>query len=231
MLPMGNLGIYFVFLIPPMIIGFVIQHRLKTTVAAQMQVQIANGMTGEQVARMILDHNGLSGVPVNQSPGGPLSDHYDPRQRTVNLSPGIYDGNAVASVAIAAHEVGHAIQHEKAYTPFRLRSAMFPAVAFASKSWMILLMIGIFAQIAGVAQLAIILFAVVVLFQLVTLPVEFDASRRAKVQLHSLGFVSSGEEQGVSKVLSAAAMTYVAAALAALSQLAYFALTFLGGRD
>jgi len=228
---MGNLGIYFVFLIPPMIIGFVIQHRLKTTVASQMQVQIANGMTGEHVARMILDHNGLSGVPVNQSPGGPLSDHYDPRQRTVNLSPGIYDGNAVASVAIAAHEVGHAIQHEKAYAPFRLRSMMFPAVAFASKSWMILLMIGVFAQIAGLAQLAIILFAVVVLFQLVTLPVEFDASRRAKVQLHSLGLVSSGEEQGVSKVLSAAAMTYVAAALAALSQLAYFAMMFLGNRD
>ena len=231
MLPMGNLGIYFVFLIPPMIIGFVIQHRLKTTVASQMQVQIANGMTGEQVARMILDHNGLSGVPVNQAPGGPLSDHYDPRQRTVNLSPGIYDGNAVASVAIAAHEVGHAIQHEKAYAPFRLRSTMFPAVAFASKSWMILLLIGVFAQIAGLAQLAIILFAVVVLFQLVTLPVEFDASRRAKAQLHSLGLVSAGEEQGVSKVLSAAAMTYVAAALAALSQLAYFAMMFLGNRD
>jgi len=231
MLPMGNLGIYFVFLIPPMIIGFVIQHRLKTTVASQMQVQIANGMTGEQVARMILDHNGLSGVPVNQAPGGPLSDHYDPRQRTVNLSPGIYDGNAVASVAIAAHEVGHAIQHEKAYAPFRLRSTMFPAVAFASKSWMILLMIGIFAQIAGLAQLAIILFAVVVLFQLVTLPVEFDASKRAKVQLHSLGLVSSGEEQGASKVLSAAAMTYVAAALAALSQLAYFVLAFSGNRN
>jgi len=231
MLPMGNLGIYFVFLIPPMIIGFVIQHRLKTAVASQMQVQIANGMTGEQVARMILDHNGLSGVPVNQAPGGPLSDHYDPRQRTVNLSPGIYDGNAVASVAIAAHEVGHAIQHEKAYTPFRLRSTMFPAVAFASKSWMVLLMIGVFAQIAGLAQLAIVLFAVVVLFQLVTLPVEFDASRRAKVQLHSLGLVSSGEEQGVSKVLSAAAMTYVAAALAALSQLAYFVLAFSGNRN
>ena len=231
MLPMGNLGIYFVFLIPPMILGFVIQHRLKTTVAQQMQVQVANGMSGEQVARMILDHNGLSGVPVNQAPGGPLSDHYDPRQRTVNLSPGIYDGNAVASVAIAAHEVGHAIQHEKAYAPFRLRSTMFPAVAFASKSWMILLMIGIFAQIAGLAQLAIILFAVVVLFQLVTLPVEFDASKRAKVQLHSLGLVSSGEEQGVSKVLSAAAMTYVAAALAALSQLAYFVLAFSGNRN
>jgi Zn-dependent membrane protease YugP len=228
---MGGLGIYFVFLIPPLIIGFVIQHRLKQAVASQMQVRVANGMTGEQVARMILDHNGLAGVPIHQAPGGPLSDHYDPRQRTVNLSQGIYEGNAVASAAIAAHEVGHAIQHQKAYTPFRLRSVMFPAVAFASKSWLVLLMIGVFANIAGLAQLAIILFAVVVLFQLVTLPVEFDASRRAKHQLHALGLISAGEEQGVSKVLSAAAMTYVAAALAALSQLAYYALVFLGNRN
>jgi uncharacterized protein len=228
---MGSLGIYFVFLIPPMIIGFVIQHRLKTTVASQMQVQVANGMTGEQVARLILEHNGLADVPVHPSPGGPLSDHYDPRQRTVNLSQGVFDGNTVASTAIAAHEVGHAIQHQKAYAPFRLRSVMFPAVAFASKSWLILLMIGVFAHVAGLAQLAIILFAVVVLFQLVTLPVEFDASRRAKLQIHSLGLASSGEEQGVSKVLSAAAMTYVAAALAALSQLAYYALVFSGNRN
>jgi len=228
---MGGLGIYFIFLIPPMIIGFVIQRRLKTTVASQMQVQVANGMTGEQVARMILDHNGLSGVPVHPAPGGPLTDHYDPRQRTVNLSQGVFDGNTVASTAIAAHEVGHAIQHQKAYTPFRLRSVMFPAVAFASKSWLILLMIGVFAHIAGLAQLAIILFAVIVLFQLVTLPVEFDASRRAKQQIHTLGLAGPGEEQGVSNVLSAAAMTYVAAALAALSQLAYYALVFSGNRN
>jgi uncharacterized protein len=228
---MGNLGIYFIFLIPPLILGFWIQHRLKNTVAAQMQVAIANGMSGERVARMILDHNGLAGVPINQAQGGPLSDHYDPKHRTVNLSPAVYEGHAVASVAIAAHEVGHAIQHEKSYTAFRLRSAMFPAVAFASSAWFILLMIGVFAQIAGLAQLAIILFAVVVLFQIVTLPVEFDASRRAKQQLHSLGLVTSGEEAGVSKVLNAAAMTYVAAALAALSQLAYYALVFLGNRN
>lgn len=228
---MGNLGLYFAFLIPPMIIGFVIQRRLKTTVAAQMQVRVSNGMSGEQVARMILDHNGLSGVPVNPAPGGPLSDHYDPRQRTVNLSQDVYDGHAVASAAIAAHEVGHAIQHEKAYAPFRARSAMFPAVAFASRSWLVLLMIGVFAQIAGLAQLAIVLFAIVVLFQIVTLPVEFDASRRAKQQLHSLGLVSAGEEQGVGQVLNAAALTYVAAALAALSQLAYYALIFLGNRN
>ena len=108
---------------------------------------------------------------------------------------------------------------------------MFPAVAFASNAWLFLLMIGIFAQITGLAKLAVVLFAVVVLFQIVTLPVEFDASRRAKQQLHSLGLVSAGEEAGVSKVLSAAAMTYVAAALAALSQLAYYALIFLGNRN
>jgi len=228
---MGNLGIYFLFLIPPMIIGFVVQHRLKKTVAEQMQVQVANGMTGEQVARQILAHNGLAGVPVDQAPGGPLSDHYDPRKRAVHLSQGVFDGTSVASVAIAAHEVGHAIQHERSYAPFRLRSAMWPAVAFASNAWFIILMIGAFAGALGLVQFAIILFAVVVLFQLVTLPVEFDASRRARQQLSDLGLVSSGEVGGASKVLSAAAMTYVAAALAALSQLAYYALIFLGNRD
>ena len=112
---MGNLGLYFVFLIPPLIVGLVIQHRLKKTVGEQMQVAVANGMSGEEVALMILQHNGLAGVPVNPSPGGPLSDHYDPRNRTVNLSQEVYSGRSVASVAIAAHEVGHAIQHEKAY--------------------------------------------------------------------------------------------------------------------
>jgi Zn-dependent membrane protease YugP len=136
----------------------------------------------------------------------------------------VFSGRSVASAAIAAHEVGHAIQHEKAYAPFRLRSAMWPAVAFASQAWLFILMIGLFAQIAGLMTFAVILFAVVVLFQLVTLPVEFDASRRAMAQINDLGLVSSGESQGARKVLTAAAMTYVAAALAALSQLAYWLL-------
>jgi len=227
---MGSLGLYLVFLIPPMIIGFVIQHRLKQTVAQQMQVAVANGMTGEQVARMILEHNGLTGVPVNPAAGGPLSDHYDPRNRSVNLSQGVYDGRAVASVAIAAHEVGHAIQHQKAYGPFKLRSAMATAVGFASSAWIILLMIGIFTKLTGLATFAIILFAVVVLFQIVTLPVEFDASRRARQQLSALGLVTAGEADGANKVLSAAAMTYVAGALAALSQLAYWILV-VGNRN
>ena len=128
---MSSWGLYFIFLIPPLVLGFVIQHWLKKTVAANMQVEVTNGLTGAEVARQILDRNGLQNVPVETSPGGPLSDHYDPRKKSVHLSEPVYGGRAVASTAIAAHEVGHAIQHAKAYAPFRLRSAMWPAVAFA----------------------------------------------------------------------------------------------------
>jgi Zn-dependent membrane protease YugP len=228
---MGSWGLYFLFLIPPLILGFVVQAWLKKTVAANMQVDVSSGLTGAEVARRILDQNGLQDVPVETSPGGPLSDHYDPRKKSVHLSEPVYGGHAVASTAIAAHEVGHAIQHAKAYGPFKVRSALWPVVAFASNAWIFLLMIGFLAQLTGLVGFAILLYAVVVLFQLVTLPVEFDASRRALVQVRELGLVATGEAQGAKKVLTAAAMTYVAAALAALSQLAYYALIFLGNRD
>ena len=211
---MSGWGLYFLFLVPPLIIGFVVQHWLKKTVAANMQVPVANGLSGADVARQILDRNGLHDVPVETSPGGPLSDHYDPRHKSVHLSEPVYGGRSVASTAIAAHEVGHAIQHAKAYAPFRARSALWPVVAFASNAWFFLLLIGVFAQVLGLIQLAIVLFAVVVLFQLVTLPVEFDASRRALAQVNDLGLVVPSESQGARKVLTAAAMTYVAAALA-----------------
>jgi Zn-dependent membrane protease YugP len=228
---MGSWGLYFLFLVPPLILGFIVQGWLKKTVAANMQVDVASGLTGAEVARRILDQNGLHGVPVETSPGGPLSDHYDPRKKSVHLSEPVYAGRAVASTAIAAHEVGHAIQHEKAYAPFRFRSALWPVVAFASNAWIFLLLIGAFAQLFGLVTFAILLYAVVVLFQIVTLPVEFDASRRALVQVRELGLVTPGEAQGAKKVLTAAALTYVAAALAALSQLAYYALVFLGNRN
>jgi len=228
---MNGFALYFAFLIPPLLLGFYIQHRLKATVAKQMQVPVASGMSGEDVARAILQHNGLTDVPVQPAPGGPLSDHYDPGKRTVNLSEGVFDGRSVASVAIAAHEVGHAIQHQKAYAPFKLRSALFPAVAFASRTWGLILIAGIIFQITGLATVAVILFAVIVLFQLVTLPVEYDASRRAKEQLSSLGLISGPEADGAKSVLSAAALTYVAGALAALTQLAYYLLVFLGNRN
>ena len=228
---MGGWGLYLAFLIPPLIIGFVVQRWLKKTVATNMEVPVANGLSGADIARQILDRNGLHDVPVEPSPGGPLSDHYDPRKRSVHLSEPVYAGRAVASTAIAAHEVGHAIQHAKAYAPFRARSAMWPVVAFASSAWIFLLMIGLFAQAFQLIGLAVILYSIVVLFQFVTLPVEFDASRRALVQVRELGLVTQGESTGARKVLTAAALTYVAGALAALSQLAYYALIFLGNRD
>jgi Zn-dependent membrane protease YugP len=219
-----GIGFLIVFLAVPLVLGLGIQHRLKTTVAREMSVAVANGMSGEQVAQMILEHNGLGDVPVKPAPGGPLSDHYDPRNRSVNLSQGVYEGRSVASVAIAAHEVGHAIQHQKAYGPFKVRSALAPAAGIASSAWYFLLLIGIFANLTGFTTAAIVLFTLVVLFQLVTLPVEFDASRRAKQQLSALGLVTAGESKGASQVLSAAALTYVAAALVAVTQLLYLVL-------
>jgi len=228
---MSDFGLYFLFLIPPLVIGLLVQYRLKRTVAEYMQVEVSTGLTGAEVARAILDRNGLNEVPVERAPGGPLSDHYDPRNRSVFLSEPVHDGRAVASTAIGAHEVGHAIQHATAYSAFRVRSALAPAVGFASNAWFFLLLIGAFMGALGLVQLAIVLFAVVVLFQLVTLPVEFDASRRAMKQLAGVGLVTEAERSGAQKVLRAAALTYVAAALAALTQLAYYALVFLGNRN
>jgi uncharacterized protein len=228
---MGSFGLYIAFLIPPLVIGLAVQWWLKKTFAEQAEVEIMNGMTGAQVARAVLDANGLNEVPVNESPGGPLSDHYDPRKRGVYLSQPVFEGDSVSSSAVAAHEVGHAIQHAQGYAPMKFRSALFPAVAFSSSIWMWLLMIGLLLQLAGLMLIAIVLYALAVLFHFVTLPVEFDASRRAGIQLSELGLVTSGEGAGVKKVLNAAALTYVAGALAALTQLLYFVLIFLGSRD
>ena len=228
---MDDLGLYFVFLIPPLLFGLGVQWWLKKTVARNKAVAVTSGMSGAQVAREILDRNGLTDVPVHRSPGGPLSDHYDPGKRAVFLSEPVHDGVDVTGTAVAAHEVGHAIQHAKAYAPMRLRSAMFPAVAFASSFWTILLIGGIVLGALGLVQIAILLYAIAVLFHFVTLPVEFDASKRAGEQLRGLGLVTAGEQGQVKSVLNAAALTYVAGALAALTQLLSFALVFLGNRD
>ena len=138
---------------------------------------------------------------------------------------------SISATAVAAHEVGHAIQHKEAYSFFRFRSALFPAVAFSSSIWIWLLMAGLLLQLTGLFLVAIVLYAVVVLFQLITLPVEFDASKRAAVQLQAVGLTATQETGGVKKVLNAAALTYVAGALAALTQLLYFVLLYLGNRD
>lgn len=211
-----------------MVIGFWAQHRVKTTFARNLEVPVANGMTGAQVARRILDANGLDEVPIEETPGS-LSDHYDPRSKSVHLSPEVFRGVSVASTFVAAHEVGHALQHAKSYAFFRFRSAMFPAVQFASNIWMIFLIGGIFLQISGFVVLAVALYSIAVLFQIVTLPVEFDASSRAKRQLNELGLVIASEGAGVKSVLKAAAWTYVAGALAAVAMLLYY-LSMLSNR-
>ena len=226
---MQGFGVYFLFFIPPLILGFAVQGWLKKTVGQQMAVPVLNGLSGAEAAREILDRNGLHAVPIERAAGGPLSDNYDPRKRTLFLSQPVYDGRSVASTAIAAHEVGHAIQHAKAYKPMEVRSALFPVVSFASNTWFILLMFGFFTRATGLVLVAVVLYGAVVLFQIVTLPVEFDASRRALRQITDLGLVTTGEHHGAKRVLTAAAMTYVAGALAALSQLAYFVLVYFGG--
>ncbi len=226
---MQGFGVYFLFFIPPLILGFAVQGWLKKTVGQQMAVPVLNGLSGAEAAREILDRNGLHAVPIERAAGGPLSDNYDPRKRTLFLSQPVYDGRSVASTAIAAHEVGHAIQHAKAYKPMEVRSALFPVVSFASNTWFILLIFGAFTQATGLVLIAVVLYGAVVLFQVVTLPVEFDASRRALRQITDLGLVTTGEHHGAKRVLTAAAMTYVAGALAALSQLAYFVLVYFGG--
>lgn len=226
---MDGLMLYLVFLIPPLVFGLVVQWWLKKTFARYSEVPVSAGMSGAQVARAILDRNGLSQMPVEMSPGGALSDHYDPRKKALFLSEPVYSPSTVAAAAVAAHETGHALQDSHDYVPLKLRSAMFPAVAFASNAWIWLLVIGAFLQAMGLVAIALLVYAVAVAFHIVTLPVEFNASRRASGQLRELGIVGVGGEQaGVNKVLTAAALTYVAGALAAITQLLYYALVFFG---
>ncbi len=230
--------LYLALVIPFMILGFIAQRRVTGTFETWSEVPGSTGRTGAEIARAILDRNGLQNVEVLHTPGA-LSDHYDPRKRTVNLSDPVFSSNSVSAVAVAAHEVGHAIQHAKAYAPLAARSALFPLASFGSASFMPLFIIGIILASGGaifgewLVLLAIGLFAFGVLFQLVTLPVEFDASRRAKNQLQELTLLPAGGQEavGAQKVLSAAALTYVAAALAAVAQLAYFVIQYLIPQD
>ena len=228
---MGSLGLYLAFLIPPLLIGLGVQAWLKRTFARYSQVQLASGLTGAQVAREILNRNGLDDVPVERAPGGPLSDYFDPRKRSLHLSQPVFEPPTVSAAAVAAHESGHALQLATGYGPLKLRAKMFPVVAFASSAWIWLLLAGVLLNALNLVAIALVVYAVAVAFHLVTLPVEFNASRRAGVQLRELGLVTTGEQEGVRKVLTAAALTYVAGALAALTQLLYYALVFFGNRN
>jgi Zn-dependent membrane protease YugP len=222
--------LYLMLLGPAMLLALWAQFKVKRAYKRYSEVPTARGVTGAEVAREILRANGIADVPIEVADGF-LSDHYDPRSRTLRLSSGVYHGRSVAAAGIAAHEVGHAIQHARAYGPLVLRNTLAPVAMLGSNLAMILLMVGLFLKAMGLVYLGIIAFSAAVVFTLITLPVEFDASRRAKELLPQLGLVSSGERDGVASVLNAAALTYVAAAISAVLQLVYFLIRagLLGG--
>ena len=211
-------------LIPAMILAFYAQWKVKSTYEKYSQVRSASGRSGREIAQLILRQNGIDDVEVEEGHGF-LSDHYDPLSKKVRLSPHNYAEPSVSALAVSAHEVGHAIQHAQGYAPLKLRTAIFPLANIGtSMSWIFIIAGLLFApgfRVAGVSLLdiGILLFSFAVIFQVVTLPVEFDASRRALVQLNRLGLVSPPEQDGARRVLSAAALTYVAAATAAVLQL------------
>ena len=211
---LGYLAIVFVSLV----LGGLTQAYINSSYRRWSQVSATAGATGEEVARRMLDSEGASAVGITLVPGH-LTDYYDPRDNNLHLSEENRSGGSVASVAVACHEAGHAIQTARGYLPYRLRSALVPVVNFAQQTWVLVLAIGVALRLAGLTQLAIALFAFSVLFQLVTLPVEIDASRRAIAYLRGTGAVI--DERGARQVLTAAALTYVAAALVSVIQLLY----------
>lgn len=219
---------WLLFALPGLLLGLIAQARVKGAFKKYSKVKTSRNLTGQQVARALLDDQGLYDVHIERVPGN-LSDHYDPRSKVLRLSEGVYDQPSVAAAGIAAHEMGHALQDAAGYSPLRLRSALVPATQFTSKlapmiffaGFMLLVFLG--TEIGYyIAWLGIAFFIVAVFFTLVTLPVEFNASKRAKQLLVSSGLLFNDELEGVNKVLDAAAWTYVAAAVAAIGQLLYY---------
>src|SRR4029077_13284042 len=212
----------FVLLIPAFAFAMWAQWKVQHTYAKWAEVRASAGVTGADMARAIMTRNGVGDVTV-ETVGGVLSDHYDPTKKVVSLSQPIAQGTSISSIAVAAHEVGHVLQHAQGYAPLAMRSAVAPVAGFASMAAMPLFFIGLFFHLSGVSgwliDLGIAFFAGAVLFHLVTLPVEFDASRRALVQLTQHGAVAPQEVAGAKQVLDAAALTYVAAAAMAALQL------------
>ncbi len=208
---------YFIVL-PAILLALYAQIRVQTAYSRYSQVRTQRGLTGAAVAAEILRRNGLGNVQIERTEGF-LSDHYDPRTRVLRLSPGVYEGDSVASVGVAAHETGHALQHAQEYAPLALRSAIVPVTQFGSwLAWPIFLL-GFFFHSGTFMQLGILIFSGVVAFTLITLPVEFNASSRAMHILQAEGLVTSDELRGVRAVLGAAALTYVAAAATAVLEL------------
>ncbi|WP_421379203.1 zinc metallopeptidase [Bacillus salacetis] len=221
---MGGFILYFILI---SLIPILASMNVKKTFKKYSRVATTSGMTGAEMARRILDANGLHEVKVVEGRGF-LSDHYNPLNKTVALSPDNYHGHSVAGAAVAAHEVGHAIQDSQNYSFLRFRHALVPVANIGSNLSWVFILIGIFSQISGMFLLGIVLMAAGVLFQMVTLPVEFNASSRAMDQIVSLGLIRNEEERHAKKVLNAAALTYVAATAVAIIELLRLVLIFTG---
>ena len=222
--------LYLLFAAPALLLGLYAQMRVKRAYARYSKVGTLRRISGAQVARRLLDAQGLSQVRVERTKGF-LSDHYDPRTQVLRLSPDVHDGTSVSAAGIAAHEMGHALQDAKKYAPLTLRSAMVPSVRFGSWLGPMIFFLGYLINLTGLAWLGVILLSATVVFALVTLPVEFDASRRAKQLLVQQGVLMSQEMGGVNKVLNAAALTYVAGAIQAVSTLLYYVFLLMARRD
>lgn len=220
---------YLFFLIVPFLIGLIAQWRVKS--AFSQMSNVPTTMTGAQAARRMLDASGLQAVPIEMVPGE-LSDHYDPRSKVVRLSPSVYNDRSMAAVGVACHEVGHAMQDANAYAPLVIRNLAVPVANIGSGAGGLLLMLGVVFSMPALLGLGIILFTGVVAFQLINLPVEFNASARAKEQVVALGIVSGNDSYNyIGRVLNAAALTYVAATLQSVMTLIYYIMMFMGSQD
>ena len=224
-------SMYLAFILPAMALSMWASFRTKRTFNKYSQVRSSTGYSGAEAARMMLDREGLHSVKIERA-NGFLSDHYNPLTRSLALSEGVYDSRSIAAIGVATHEAGHAVQHARNYAPMWLRSTLVPTANIGSSIGYFVMLIGLMLQASNMVLVGAVLFSMVLLFQVVTLPVEFDASARAKTLAVQYGIVSSSERQGMDRVLNAAALTYVAAAFSTLLTLLYFLMRsgLLGGR-
>ena len=221
--------LYIILVMPAVIFAMIAQIGVKTTYAKYSKISSSRGITGEQAARAVLSANGVYGVRFERV-RGELTDHFDPKTNTIRLSDGVGSSNSVAAIGVAAHEAGHAVQYAKNYAPIKLRSAIVPITQIGSSLSMPLVLIGLIFNIFELAMIGVIFFGLAVVFQLVTLPVEFNASRRAMAALKSEYLLEGDEVKGARKTLSAAAMTYVAALFVSLMQFLRLFIMVAGGR-
>jgi Zn-dependent membrane protease YugP len=221
--------LYYVFALPALLLGLYAQFKVRSAYQKYHQVRNASRMVGHEAAQRLLSLNGLHHVSIQETPGQ-LSDHYDPRGKKLFLSAGVARIDSVAALGIVAHEVGHAVQDQEAYLPLKIRGGLVPVVQLGSWLGPIIFILGMVLAYANMAMIGLFLFSGTLVFALVTLPVEFDASRRAVAMLQRGGMISPTEEKGVRAVLSAAALTYVAAAIQALSTILYYVFLLTGSR-